>query len=65
ESASRGLEDTREKRERFLREVEFMRQKWGARLEADPAYNPNLSLAKDSEFKLAFPPRIVKPWRQS
>ncbi|MFL6540544.1 MAG: glycosyltransferase family 2 protein, partial [Chthoniobacterales bacterium] len=65
ESASRGLEDTREKRERFLREVEFMRQKWGARLQADPAYNPNLSLAKDSEFKLAFPPRIAKPWRQS
>ena len=61
ESASRGFEDTREKRERFLAEVDYMRQKWGAQLKSDPAYNPNLSLS-DQLFTLAFPPRTEKPW---
>ena len=31
-------------------------------LERDPYYNPNLQL--DGSFKLAFPPRIDKPWRR-
>lgn len=56
ESASRGYEDTPEKVERFQREVDFMRSRWGDRLLNDPAYNPNLSLTDDS-FGLAFPPR--------
>jgi GT2 family glycosyltransferase len=61
ESASRGYEDTSAKRERFQREVAYIRERWGAALRSDPAYNPNLSLDAES-FTLAFPPRTVKPW---
>ena len=43
ESISRGAEDTPEKIKRFGREVNFMQQKWGAALESDPYYNPNLT----------------------
>ncbi|MGH8156479.1 MAG: glycosyltransferase family 2 protein [Rhodanobacter sp.] len=60
ESASRGHEDTPEKRVRFSREVEFMNSRWGRQLEWDPAYNPNLTLSSEP-FTLAFPPR---EWRQ-
>ncbi|GAB3099287.1 hypothetical protein GCM10027159_21790 [Lysobacter terrae] len=56
ESASRGLEDTPEKRERFEREVSAMKKRWDQLLLQDPAYNPNLTL-DDSDFGLAFPPR--------
>ncbi len=56
ESISRGAEDTREKQERFTREVRFMQKKWGTRLTTDPAYNPNLTLEHEN-FSLAFPPR--------
>lgn len=59
ESASRGHENTPEKRARFSREVEFMKSRWGRQLEWDPAYNPNLTLS-DEPFTLAFPPR---EWR--
>ena len=65
ESASRGLEDTGAKQRRFLAEVAFMREKWGRVLEADPFYNPNLSIESNKQFKLAFPPRVAKPWRQN
>jgi GT2 family glycosyltransferase len=56
ESASRGNDDTPEKRQRFVNEVEFMQQRWGEELLHDPAYNPNLSL-ESPNFDLAFPPR--------
>lgn len=56
ESASRGLEDTPEKQTRFAREVAYMRARWGAVLDDDPAYNPNLT-AEHEDFSLAFPPR--------
>lgn len=56
ESASRGLEDTPAKQARFRREVETMLARWGAQLQADPAYNPNLTLATE-DFALAWPPR--------
>jgi glycosyltransferase involved in cell wall biosynthesis len=56
ESASRGHENTPEKRSRFTREVGFMKSRWGAQLEHDPAYNPNLTLSGEP-FTLAFPPR--------
>lgn len=65
ESASRGLEDTKTKQERFLSEVAYMHAKWGRVLEEDPFYNPNLSLVSDQQWKLAFPPRAAKPWRQN
>ncbi|WP_299564157.1 glycosyltransferase family 2 protein [Enterovirga sp.] len=43
ESKSRGPEDTPEKIARFQRETAVMQERWGARLQADPYYNPNLS----------------------
>jgi glycosyltransferase involved in cell wall biosynthesis len=58
ESASRGAEDTLEKRDRFRLEVEYMTEKWGDALVNDPAYNPNLTLTIN-DFTLALPPR---PW---
>ena len=58
ESASRGKEDTLEKRDRFRAEVEYMRATWGELLDRDPAYNPNLTLTIN-DFTLALPPR---PW---
>lgn len=58
ESASRGAEDTLEKRDRFRSEVEYVTAKWGDLLQNDPAYNPNLTLTIN-DFTLALPPR---PW---
>jgi glycosyltransferase involved in cell wall biosynthesis len=58
ESASRGKEDTLEKRDRFRGEVEYMRKTWGEILDRDPAYNPNLTLTIN-DFTLSSPPR---PW---
>ena len=43
ESKSRGLEDTPEKQERFLREQIIMRQRWKTDSMPDPYYNINLS----------------------
>jgi len=44
ESATRGIDDTPEKIARFMRETSYMESRWQSWLEADPAYNPNLSL---------------------
>ncbi len=57
ESASRGYEDTPEKVRRFEQEVQFMKDRWGALLLTDPAYNPNLTLQAE-DFAFAWPPRI-------
>ena len=62
ESASRGADDTDEKRERFRRETETMLARWGGDLAADPAYNPNLTLEL-TDFSLAALPRSWKPWQ--
>ena len=43
ESASRGYEDNPEKIARYQRELDFMRMRWGKKLEQDPFHNPNLS----------------------
>ncbi len=43
----------------FQREVSLMRDRWGPVLDADPFYNPNLSL-QDDKMALAFPPRVAK-----
>ena len=43
----------------FQKEVRMMRDQWGAILESDPFYNPNLSL-QDDKMALAFPPRAAK-----
>lgn len=57
ESATRGQEDNPEKQARFMSEVRYMRERWGAVLSDDPAYSPNLTLERD-DFGLAWPPRV-------
>jgi len=48
ESKSRGYEDTPEKQERFKKEIELFKKKWGHILEkGDPYYNPNLTLDRE------------------
>lgn len=44
ESASRGYEDTPEKKARYKSESDFMRKSWNIESFCDPAYNPNLTL---------------------
>ncbi len=56
ESATRGEDVAPEKRERFERELAFMQQRWGALIDHDPAYSPNLTLLLE-DFSLAWPPR--------
>lgn len=51
ESASRGPENTRAKRERFAREVKTMQERWGHALIRDPAYNINLTRQRE-DFSL-------------
>ncbi len=63
ESASRGLEDTLDKHQRFSAEVDYVKNKWPLLLAADPFYNPNLDL-RDHLFTLAFPPRLSQPWEE-
>lgn len=62
ESASRGSEDTPEKRARFVGEVHLMMSRWGTALDNDPAYNPNLTLSGQT-FELAALPR--RPLRKA
>jgi GT2 family glycosyltransferase/glycosyltransferase involved in cell wall biosynthesis len=57
ESASRGVEDSPDKIERFGREVKIMRDRWAHVLDHDPAYNPNLTKLYQ-DFTLATPPRV-------
>lgn len=44
ESKSRGVDDTPEKRARFLSEAGYMKKRWGTDCFRDPYYNPNLTL---------------------
>jgi glycosyltransferase involved in cell wall biosynthesis len=57
ESATRGYEDTPEKRARYRREVEIMWDRWPEWMSNDPAYSPNLTLDYE-DFGVAWPPRI-------
>lgn len=47
ESKSRGKEDTKEKQERFQKEVIFMKNKWGKYIMGDPYYNKNLTTVRE------------------
>lgn len=47
ESASRGYEDTPEKKARFNAEVARIQSIWGEKLRRDPAYHPNALLLSD------------------
>lgn len=60
ESATRGYEDTPEKKARFAREVQYMLDRWGEKLTNDPAYSPNLTLEHE-DFSFAWPPRVERP----
>lgn len=57
ESASRGRDDTPEKRARLEKEKSALRGRWANRLFFDPYYNNNLNLDRYSHDGLAFPPR--------
>ncbi|WP_063548354.1 glycosyltransferase family 2 protein [Burkholderia territorii] len=58
ESASRGSDVVGERAQRLENEAAFMRRVWGAALENDASYNPNLAIDDGRFFTLAFPPRI-------
>src|ERR1700730_14426841 len=45
ESASRGSDAAPENVERFRREADYLRRTWASKLDADPYYNANCSLA--------------------
>ncbi len=60
ESATRGEDIAPEKRERFLREENYMKARWAELLRHDPAYNPNLT-ADAEDFSYAWPPRVGAP----
>jgi len=57
ESATRGYEDTPEKKARFQSEVDHMWKRWPTQMANDPAYSPNLTLDHE-DFGLAWPPRV-------
>ncbi|RDI74261.1 Glycosyl transferase family 2 [Gaiella occulta] len=61
ESISLGRHDAPARRAQFEDEVRMLRERWGAILDRDPHYNPNLSLER--QWDLAFPPRVAYPWR--
>lgn len=57
ESASRGSDDTAQRRGRLAREKNRLMQKWHQWINDDPFYNPNLNLDAYSYAGLAIPPR--------
>jgi len=61
ESVSRGSDLEGRNLRRFQGEIAYMKATWGATLEQDPYYNPNLTLRDDS-YGMAFPPRVTRPW---
>ena len=62
ESISVGRHDSPARVKEFEHEVSLVRNRWGAVLDFDPHYSPNLSL--EYQWELAFPPRVSYPWRQ-
>ena len=62
ESATRGSDKAAGADARFAAEARRMRERWGAVLQADPYYNPNLTL-EDESVTLAAVSRARKPWR--
>jgi GT2 family glycosyltransferase len=62
ESISRGFDDNPNRNARLAGEAALMSERWGDLLEADPAYNRNLTLT-GLDFTLAERPRVNPPWR--
>jgi GT2 family glycosyltransferase len=48
ESVSRGLEDTKEKQQRFQAELNYLIMQWNGYIIHDPAYNRNLTLRREN-----------------
>jgi GT2 family glycosyltransferase len=48
ESVSRGLENTKEKQQRFQSELNYLTTQWVSYIAHDPAYNPNLTLRREN-----------------
>lgn len=63
ESASLGRHDSDDRRETFLRETDLMLTRWGKLLEADPFYNPNLSLEDGHFFEVTNDVRLPDEYR--
>ncbi len=61
ESASRGMDLTKEQKERHENECRSMISRYGKQLKQDPFYNPNLSI-DDEHLSIAELPRTRKPW---
>lgn len=61
ESATRGFEDTPEKKARFDKEVAYMWKRWPKLMANDPYYSPNLTLDAE-DFGIAWPPRTRHAW---
>lgn len=59
ESATFGAPDSGARAAQYARDVATMRARWGAVLDNDPCYNPNLSLDHRRQFQLMAPPRIA------
>jgi len=62
ESKTRGIDDTPEKVDVYLREARYARKLFPGLFKNDPYYNPNLSLNLDQFYTPAFPPRCLAPW---
>lgn len=61
ESFTLGRADSPARRDQFGCDVRAMRERWTDLLDADPCYNPNLSIVPGSMFSLAWPPRMPQP----
>ncbi|MDE0810955.1 MAG: glycosyltransferase family 2 protein, partial [Alphaproteobacteria bacterium] len=63
ESVSRGLDSAPEKIDRFAAEIRTMQERWHTKFEADPFYNPNLTLDYERPI-ISDPPRTTRPWEE-
>lgn len=61
ESKTRGHDHHGDRARRLQREADLMRQRWGALLDEDPYYSPNLTLQRD-DLSLAPKTRKPLPW---
>jgi len=63
ESASRPSDFSAERIKAYRREMNYLKKRWPGVIRHDPFYNPNLTIDAE-DFGLAFPPRVVRPWRR-
>jgi O-antigen biosynthesis protein len=58
ESAIHSRNVSQQRKDQFEEEAAYMQQRWGELLKNDPAYSPNLMLARE-DFSYAWPPRLA------